>query len=607
MNCLPRLASALLCLVPLARLAAQDSNYYSVAKFANVAQTGPGAPGPNPVVPFNFFASAPVGGTVSGPGGSINSLTSVPSDSDYEFGETFQTQAQLDATFPSGTYTITPLTGAVGNITLTGNAYPPAPQIQNAYWNASGQLELDPTKPYTFQFSPFPGFTTPGTLGQAVFAIEQVTPSPLLGATSAAQSSAPGSYTLAAGTLIPGDTYTARLDYVTYVVTDTTSVPGLVLLGSYGVSNQFVILAVAPPVSPLVITSQPVSQTVSSGSTVVFTFGVTGQPPPSYQWYFNGSPIDGSTPTIKVVGATAVNAGTYSCVATSSSGSVQSNSVTLAISSNPDVGRLINLSCRAQVGTGSNVLITGFAIGGGGAGATEPLLVRGSGPALVPFGVTGTLPDPLLQEYAGSTVEASDFGWDGSSAIASAAAQVHAFAWSATSQDSALLVAPTTGAYTVEISGKSGDSGVALAEVYDATPAGTYTSALPRLVNLSARVQVGTGGNILIAGFVIGGSTAKTVLIRASGPALVPFGVAGTLPDPQLQLFAGSTLLATNAGWGGTSLLASTFSAVGAFGWDAASQDSALLVTLAPGAYTAQVTGASGDTGVALIEVYEVP
>ena len=119
---------------------------------------------------------------------------------------------------------------------------------------------------------------------------------------------------------------------------------------------------------------------------------------------------------------------------------------------------------------------------------------------------------------------------------------------------------------------------------------------------------MGTGGNILIAGFVIGGSTARTVLVRASGPALVPFGVAGTLPDPELQLFSGSTLLASNNGWGGTTEVSSTASSVGAFGWSSpTSNDSALLLTLPPGAYTAQVSGASGDTGVALVEIYEVP
>jgi hypothetical protein len=121
-------------------------------------------------------------------------------------------------------------------------------------------------------------------------------------------------------------------------------------------------------------------------------------------------------------------------------------------------------------------------------------------------------------------------------------------------------------------------------------------------------VQVGTGGTVLIAGFVVGGATSRTVLIRASGPALVPFGVAGTLPDPELQLYSGSTLLGTNTAWGGNTEIANAAASVGAFAWGSStSSDSAILATLPPGAYTAQVSGASGDTGVALIEVYEVP
>jgi hypothetical protein len=203
----------------------------------------------------------------------------------------------------------------------------------------------------------------------------------------------------------------------------------------------------------------------------------------------------------------------------------------------------------------------------------------------------------------------SNDGWAGNAQIASTAASVGAFAWSSpSSHDSALLETLPGGAYTAQIAGQSGDTGVALAEVYDATPAGTYTPTTPRIVNIAARVQVGTGANILIAGFAIGGSTSRTVLIRASGPALVPFGVPGTLPDPQLQLYSGSTVIESNNGWGGNAQISATASTVGAFAWGSStSNDSAIVVTLPPGAYTAQVSGASGDTGVALVEVYEVP
>jgi beta-glucanase (GH16 family) len=145
-------------------------------------------------------------------------------------------------------------------------------------------------------------------------------------------------------------------------------------------------------------------------------------------------------------------------------------------------------------------------------------------------------------------------------------------------------------------------------------PAAAQAAALAsasdsRLLNISSRGLVGTGANSLIAGFVVGGSTPKTVLVRASGPALAasPFNVPGTLPDPQLQLYSGGAVLASNDGWGGSAPIIAAAAAVGAFAWsDPSSNDSALLMTLPPGAYTAVVSGASGDTGVSLVEVYDV-
>ncbi len=373
-----------------------------------------------------------------------------------------------------------------------------------------------------------------------------------------------------------------------------------------------------------VFSVQPVSQTIASGTTVVFEANSAGA---GYKWMLNGSPlsdgagISGSAgPQLVITGATSADAGTYTCVATNSSGSTASSPAALAISGTADPGRLVNLSCRATVGTGANVLIAGFAIGGAGTSGSEPVLVRASGPALAaaPFDVPGTLPDPELQlDSTGGSPPvplASNSGWNGLPAVSSAAALVGAFPWStASSKDSAVVATLPTGPYTAEISGASGDTGVALAEVYAAVPPGSSTASSPRLVNLSARVEVGTGGNILIAGFVIGGSTSKTILIRASGPALTPFNVSGVLADPALKLYRSnadqtSTFLQTNAGWSGNPQISSSAARVGAFPWGtSATPDSAILVTLPPGNYTAQVAGASGDTGVALAEVYEVP
>jgi hypothetical protein len=293
-----------------------------------------------------------------------------------------------------------------------------------------------------------------------------------------------------------------------------------------------------------------------------------------------------------------------------------SGSANLNITQSANPGRLVNISCRAQVGTGANILIAGFVVGGQGTTGSLPVLIRASGPALAAFSVTGFLPDPSLELFGSAssiTPMAKDSGWQGAAAISTSAAALGAFTWtSTTSLDSALVQNLPAGPYTAQTVGASGDAGVALAEIYDATPSGSYVPASsPRLVNISARVQVGTGGGQLIAGFVIGGTTSKTVLIRASGPALTPLGVSSVLPDPQLQLYSvgsSNTLLSTRTAWGGDSEIASVAASVGAFTWTSpSSNDSAMLVTLPPGSYTANVSGASGDTGVALVEVYEVP
>jgi hypothetical protein len=348
--------------------------------------------------------------------------------------------------------------------------------------------------------------------------------------------------------------------------------------------------------------------------TVVFNVRTIGQA--TYQWYFDGVPlVDGpyvmgaTDATLVILNASASNVGTYYCVVTNAFGPTQTADAVLTLSSTNDVGRLVNISCRALVGTGGNILVAGYVVGGDGTSGQEKLLVRGSGPALVPFGVTGTLVDPELTVYNGSTWINQNNGWNGDATIATTASTVGAFTWKdPTSHDSALISSSAPGAYTAQIQGSSGDTGVALAEVFDATPAGSYTLSSPRLINVSARVNVGTGTNILIAGFVIGGSTSETVLIRASGPALNTFGISDTLRDPKLMLYSGSSLLTWNLDWKGSVEISVVGDMVGAFPWRSTkSSDSAILVTLPPGAYTAQVEDESGDTGVALVEVYEVP
>jgi hypothetical protein len=129
------------------------------------------------------------------------------------------------------------------------------------------------------------------------------------------------------------------------------------------------------------------------------------------------------------------------------------------------------------------------------------------------------------------------------------------------------------------------------------------------MAQVSTRAQVGTGGDVLIAGFTVDGTAPRTLLIRAVGPTLAGFGVTNALSDPRLDIFtAGSatTPAFSNDNWNGDAAIAAA--SAGAFPLtNAGSRDAALVVTLAPGTYTARVSGVGGATGIALLEVYEVP
>ena len=279
--------------------------------------------------------------------------------------------------------------------------------------------------------------------------------------------------------------------------------------------------------------------------------------------------------TLLVTNTGPANAGSYACLVTNL-GLDPLNAATLVVTTTADPGHIINISCRAYSQPGANQLIAGYVIGGQGTSGSLPVLIRASGPALTPFGVTGVLPDPALTLNSGTTVLATDKGWAGNAQVAAAAAAAGAFTWSsAASLDSALVESLSEGAYTAEVSGASGDAGVALAEVYDMTPAGACTTASPRLINISARVQVGTGGNILIAGFVIQRVDLEDGPHPRLGPALTGFGVGGVLPTPGSSLTGAMPTDPRRSwdptrGWSASTQIATTASSVGAFSWGSA-------------------------------------
>ena len=277
---------------------------------------------------------------------------------------------------------------------------------------------------------------------------------------------------------------------------------------------------------------------------------------------------------------------------------------------------LSNLSTRAQVGTGANIIITGFNIG---PGSGKTVLIRATGPTLgaAPFSVPGVISDPKLELFSGSTKIAENDNWStpvgGATPITAATfTSVGAFALTANSRDAALLVTLPPGPYTAQVSGVGTATGVALIELYE-MPGGTS-----RLFNLSTRAQVGTGGNILIPGLVISpGAGTRRLLIRAAGPTLVGFGVTGALADPTILVTnAPGTppFSATNNDWGtplenpvwDAAVLSTAFSQAGAFNLAPGSKDAALVVEIPAGSYTIQTSGINGTTGVAIVEVYDL-
>ncbi len=366
--------------------------------------------------------------------------------------------------------------------------------------------------------------------------------------------------------------------------------------------------SLAPTTAP-VITVQPQGHTMSAGDSVVFGVTASGGTL-SYQWAVGGVPIAGATSSqLLISNVQASNAGTYTVAVTNAIGTTTSQTATLAVIPATNPGRLINVSVRIVSGTGANVLFVGFVTGGTGTAGSKQLLIRGVGPTLANYSVPGVMADPILNIIpAGTTVPLlTNDNWSGDPTVTSVGAAVGAFPLpSATSKDAALVATLPAGVYSASVSGVNSTTGTVLAEIYDANPS-VFSPITPRLINLSARATM-TNDNPLIAGFVIGGSTAKTLLIRAVGPTLATtYGVTGAMSDPQIQLNLPQGTTLTNDNWGGSTLISTTAASLGAFSLDPASKDAVLLVTLDPGVYSAEALGVGGSSGVVLVEIYAVP
>jgi hypothetical protein len=165
--------------------------------------------------------------------------------------------------------------------------------------------------------------------------------------------------------------------------------------------------------------------------------------------------------------------------------------------------------------------------------------------------------------------------------------------------ESALYVTLPPGAYGAIVSGVNGTTGVALVEIYEVDH-----PEVP-LINISTRGKVLTGDNVMIGGFVVNGSGSQTLVVRGLGPSLAGAGINGALPNPTLTLVRASdgATIAVNDDWQ-SSPDAQRISTAGLAPSDPL--ESAIYVTLPPGAYGAILSGANGTTGTGLVEVYTV-
>ena len=274
-------------------------------------------------------------------------------------------------------------------------------------------------------------------------------------------------------------------------------------------------------------------------------------------------------------------------------------SSTIRIASSTLKAQSLNVSTRLQVLENENVLIGGFIIGGT---SRKNVILRALGPSLAAYDVHGVLTDPVLELFdAGGHLIASNDNWKlNSQTGTSQQAAVEATTLAPGNDFEAALIAtldPQQG-YTAVVRGSHGETGIATVEFYDLS-----SSSAAALANISTRGFVESGDKVMIGGFILGGNNGTgKVVVRALGPSLAQAGIANPLGNPNLELYNGNgQIIASNDDWeiNGTAILATGLQPTN-------NLESALLVSLPAGAYTAVVQG-HNESGVALVEVYNLP
>ena len=286
--------------------------------------------------------------------------------------------------------------------------------------------------------------------------------------------------------------------------------------------------------------------------------------------------------------------GAFASVSSNAQVTVNSNGVLASVNPSvpgPKAGQPLNISTRMNVLAGDNVLIGGFIVTGP-SGSTKKVLIRGIGPSLSNFGISGTLTDPLLELHKpdGSVVVNDNWQQGDTSQIPNGFAP-------SDPRESVIVATLAPGNYTAVLKGAHGETGIGLAEVYDLDSA-----SAAQLANISTRGFVNTGDNVMIGGFIVGGAEPTHILVRAIGPSLAAFGVQGALPATTLELHDANGAVISNEGWRNTQeadIIATTIP-------PSNDNEAAILATLVPGNYTAIVRGKNNTTGIGLVEAYNL-
>jgi hypothetical protein len=271
---------------------------------------------------------------------------------------------------------------------------------------------------------------------------------------------------------------------------------------------------------------------------------------------------------------------------------------------------LANLSTRAFVQTGDNLMIGGFIVQG-----TQPksVILRAIGPELSQYGIPSAMADPTLELHnANGALIASNNNWQttiiGGIITSNQVQDIQNSGHAPTdARESAIKADLPPGNYTAIVRGVNNTTGVALVEAYDLSP-----SVNSILGNISTRSFVETGDDVMIGGFIVQGTQSKNVIIRAIGPELSQYGLPNPLADPTLELHNDTgALIASNNDWqhtiiGGIITQDQVQDIQNSGHAPAVASESAIIANLPPGNYTAIVRGVNNTTGVALVEVYDL-